>query len=325
MRCYVCTIALNFAGFPSHFTFAASIVGLPDIHLPSNKGISMQEKEYSNLPVFSRKRSLSVHQSRSNKQIKPSMIDKEFLWLTDHLNDLMQFSDPKMITEYCSSLMASDIHNITVFPTDYVKKLNNYNHTPSLLKILSSFWTWSDHSVLRTLLQSDSEAASLLDEYDAQMDLSQPLASYPLPLPSPFMVPSDDGTHTILAIKCVWQYYQCLLKDVVEVRSHMIEKFGLTSHSLQLLATQNSLTILYWLIPKSVVTLISTKVSEYSSVLHTLGIQEVSIYPGTRITMKPSIITGSLAFLSPATLPNKNVRIRIIIIALYVLVYITYI
>ena len=109
--------------------------------------------------------------------------------------------------EHCSSLMASDVHNIPVFPIEFVKKLQDYNHTPSLLRILSSFWTWSDSSVLRVLLKSNSEAVSQLDEFDAQMDLSQQLACYPLPSPSSCMAPSDDSTHTVLAIKCAQQYY----------------------------------------------------------------------------------------------------------------------
>ena len=298
-------IALNFAGFPSLRSFKAPLVGLPDIPLPSSESTSVQVKQDSYLPRVSRKRSLSGQQSSSSKLFKPSMVNKEFLQLTNHLNELMQFCDPKMITEHCSSLMASDVHNITVFPTEYVKKLQNYNHTPSLLRILSSFWTWSDHSILRVLLQSNSEAVSLLDEYEVQMDISQPLASYPLPPPSSCMVPSDNGTHTVLAVKCAQQYYQCLLKHVFEVRSHMIEKFDITPHSLQLVGTKNSSTVLYWLIPKSVVALISTKVLEYSSILYALGILEVSIFPGTRITTKAINISGPLAFLS---LPSIKVR-----------------
>ena len=302
-------VALNCAGFPTLISFKAPLVGLPDVPLPSSESTYLQEKQDSSIPTVSRKRPLSEQLSSSSKYFKPSMINKEFLQLTDHLNELMQFCDPRMITEHCSSLMASDIHNITVFPTEYVKKLQNYDHTPSLLRILSSFWTWSDHSVLRTLLQYDSEAVSLLDEYDVQMDMSQPLASYPLAPPSPCMVPSDTGTHTVLAVKCAQQYYQCLLKHVFEVRSYMIEKFDITPHALQLLATKNSSTVLYCLIPKSVVALISTKVLEYTSVLYMLGILEVSIFPGTRITTKVPNISGPLAFLSPTRLPGKKVYV----------------
>lgn len=303
---YLC-LALHCAGFSPLRGFKAPGIGLPDIPHLSSRDSPIQGNQDLDLPLKSRKRPFSQQQSSSSKCFKPSVVNREFLQLTDHLNELMQFCDPKMITEHCSSLMASDVHNITVFPTDYVNMLQNYSHTPSLLRILSSFWTWSDHSVLRALLKSDSEAISLLDEYDLQTDLSQHLSSFPLPPPSSCMIPSDSSTHTVLAVKCAKQYYQCLLRHVFEVRSQMTEKFDITPHSLQLLATKSSSTVLYWLIPKSVVALITTKVLEYSSVLYAVGILEVSIFPGTRITTKAINLSGPLALLSPTTLSDKKV------------------
>ena len=288
-------------------SFKLPLTGLPKIPHPFGMHTSMQEKEDLDLAPRSRKRPLSQQDSSASKYFKPSMVNREFLQLTDQLNELMQFCDPEMIMEHCSALTASDVHNIPVFPTEYVKKLQSYNHTPSLLRILSSFWTWSDKSVLRVLLKSNSEAVSLLDKFDAQTDLSQQLVSYPLPSPSSCMVPSDNSTHTVLAVKCAQQYYQCLLKHVFEVRSLMTEKFEITPHGLQLLATKNSSTLLYWLIPKGVMTLISAKVLEYSSVLYAAGILEVSIFPGTRIATQAVSLSGPLVFLSPTTLPANKV------------------
>lgn len=260
-----------------------------------------------------RKRSLLPHVQQQeqpgspSKYFKPSTINQKFLWFTDQLNELMQFCDPSLIAEHCNSLMASDVHDITVFPTEYVKKLQNYNHTPSLLRILSSFWNWSNHSILRVLLKSNSEALKLLDEYDSQLDSLQCLATYPVALPSPCMMPGDSSAHTVMAVKCAQEYYQCLLKHVFELQSCLVETSDLTSHSLQLLAAKSSSTILYWLIPKSVVTLISTKVSEYSSLLHGKGILEVSIFPGIRITMHALNLVGPLVFLSSTATEEKKV------------------
>ena len=300
-------LALHSAGFSPFRSFKVPLTGLPEIPHPFNIHKPMQEKKDLDMAPRSRKRPLAQPESSASKYFKSSVVNREFLQLTDQLNELMQFCDPEMIMEHCSSLMASDVHNIPVFPTEFVKKLQDYNHTPSLLRILSSFWTWSDSSVLRVLLKSNSEAVSQLDEFDAQMDLSQQLTCYPLPSPSSCMAPSDDSTHTVLAIKCAQQYYQCLLKHVFEVRSQMTERFEITPHSLQLLATKNSSTILYWLIPKSAVALISAKVVEYSSVLYAAGILEVSIFPGTRITTQAVNLSGPLVFLhvSPAK-PSSN-------------------
>ena len=300
--------ALRTTEFLQFRSFKAPLIGLPEVPHPFSRYKPTQEKKVrTDLVSRSRKRSSSQLESTS-KYFKPSLINKEFLQLTDHLNELMQSCDPKMIVEHCNTLMASDVHNITVFPTEYVNKLQNYNHTPSLLRILSSFWTWNDSSVLRVLLGSDSEAIRLLDEFDAQTDLSQRLVSYPLPSPSPCMTPSDSSsTHTILAVKCARQYHQCLLKHVFEIREQMIHIFEITPHSLQLQATKSSSTILYWLIPKSVVPLIGTKVLEYGSVLNAARILEVSIFPGTRIITQAASLAGPLVYLSPITLPYDKV------------------
>lgn len=298
-------IALFCSGFIPQRSFKTVHAGLP--HIPHPLNDTVREKQKLSLSAKSRKRPSSQQQSSGSKYFKPSTLNTEFLQLTDRLNELMQFCDPKLITEHCSNLMASDIHNIRVFPTEYVKKLQKYSHTPSLLRIMSSFWTWSDQSFLRMLLQSSEEATSLLDEYRSQTDLSQQLAAYPLPPPSACMMPSDSSTHTVLAVKFAQEYYQCLLKHVFEVQSKLTKKFDITPHSLQLLTAKDSTTILFWLIPKSVMALITTKVLEYRSILYDEGILEVSIFPGTRITTRPLPLSGPLVFLSPTILPGQKV------------------
>ena len=301
-------LALHSTGFSLLRSFKAPHIALPDLPQPSTTDNPVQGKQDLNLQLKSRKRPLAEQQSSSSKQFKPSMVNKEFLQLTNHLNELVQFCDPKMIAEHCSSLMASDVHGIAVFPAEYIIKLQNYNHTPSLLRILSSFWNWSNYSILRVLLKSNNEALKLLDEYASQSDQHQQLASYPLALPSSCMIPSDGSTHTVLAVKCAQEYYQCLLKHVFEVQSQLMRTCDLTPHSFQLLAAKSSSTILYWLIPKSVVALISTKVLEYSSLLYSKGILEVSIFPAIRITTKALNLVGSLAYLSTAPLEKKVIK-----------------
>jgi len=195
--------------------------------------------------------------------------------------------------------MASDIHNISVFPDEFIKNLQRYSHTSSLLKILSSYWSWSDHSILRTLLGDNDEAMKLLDEFDSQLDPLQNVSSYPLPSPAPCMTPCDGSTHTVMAVKCAQQYHQCHLKHVFDVRSSMINRCDITPHCLQLLATNTGSTVLYWLITKKVSAMISGRVVEYSSVFYGEGILEVSIFPGIRITTYAVNLTGPLVFLSP--------------------------
>ena len=241
------------------------------------------------VPLKSRKRRLSP-EPITIKYFRCSTVSEEFLKLVDKLNELLKHCDPKIIIEHCSNLMASDVCDISLFPAEFVKSLQRYNHTPLLLKVLSSFWTWSDHSILRTLLDFDDEALKLLDEYESQLDPLQQLSSYPLPPPAPCMTPCDGSTHTVLAVKCAQQYHQYLLKHVFDVRSLIVNKCDITPHCLQLLGTKNGSTVLCWLIPKSVVTLIGYKVLENRNTFYHEGILEVFILPQTLIT------TGTVSF-----------------------------
>jgi len=96
-----------------------------------------------------------------------------------------------------------------------------------------------------------------------------------------------------LAVKCAQQYHQCLLKHVFDVRSSIVNKCDITPHCLQLLATNSGSTVLCWLIPKSVATLICSKMLENRSTFYYEGILEVSIFPRTLIT------TGTVSLIEP--------------------------
>ena len=261
----------------------------PDTTKPSVGGDFPQNVSTVDVPLKSRKRQLSS-EPNTIKYFKCSAVSEEFLTIVDKLNELLKHCDPKIIIEHCSNVMASDVCDISLFPAKFIKNLQRYNHTPLLLKVLSSFWTWSDHSILRTLLEFDDEALKLLDEYESQLDPLQQLSSYPLPPPAPCMTPCDGSTHTVLAVKCAQQYHQCLLKHVFDVRSSIVNKCNITPHCLQLLATKSGSTVLCWLIPKSVVTLIGSKVLENRSAFYHEGILEVSILPRTVVT------TGTVSF-----------------------------
>ena len=89
-----------------------------EIPHPFNIHKPMQEKKDLDMAPRSRKRPLAQPESSASKYFKPSVVNREFFQFTDQLNELMQFYDPDMIMEHCSSLMASDVHNIPVFPTE---------------------------------------------------------------------------------------------------------------------------------------------------------------------------------------------------------------
>ena len=209
----------------------------------------------------------------------------------------------------CTTLMASDAHNIGLFSDVQLKELDDCGDNSSLLQDLKFLWTWSDHSVLEALTSSCDDAEKLLTQFDAHLNRSQLISTYPVLTISPDMAPRDDSPYTILAVKCDQLLYQCTLQYIFDMRALLMKTCDITAHSLQLLAARAGPTVLYWTIPKCVVSLIITKVLEYRNTLHDEMISEVSIYPSTRIVTSSSSVLGSLVHLSPAMSTN-NTEVR---------------
>ena len=217
-----------------------------------------------------------------------------FLCLIDQITELLQ-SHTHELVQSCENLKASEAHNIKLFSTDQMKKLSQCSKI-SLLRQLSPFFTWSNHSVLKALGSHSSEAINLLDKFESKIDPLQPITSYPIPCLTPDMIPSDTSTYTILAVRCKVELYECSLQYVFDVQSEMIEKCDITQHCLQLLAVRSDHTILYWTIPKCVVDLIKINVPLHSEHLYSKGILEVLVYPDLWLTTGDDICYGSLAF-----------------------------
>ena len=217
-----------------------------------------------------------------------------YLHLIDQLGQLLQSYDYELIMEQCRNLMASQHDGIKLFTSDEIKMFSQYN-TVSLLRKLCLF-SWSNCSVLRTLVSCCSKAIKLLNKFEANLDPLKSVACYPIPSLCSDMIPTDTSTYTILAVRCKLQLYECSLQYVYDVQSVMIEKCDITQHCLQLLAVRNDPTILYWTIPKCVVDLINTNVPLHSEHLYSRGLLEVLVYPDLLLTTGDDVCYRSLAF-----------------------------
>ena len=217
-----------------------------------------------------------------------------FLFLIEQVNKLLRTYKLELIQQ-CKSLKASNVHNINLFSPNKIKELNEYNNT---LMTFHALFTWSNHSILKSLAGCSIEAVKLLDEFESKLDLCQPITSYPIPCLYANMIPSDTSTYTILAVRCDKELYQCSLQYVYDVQSVMIEKCDITQHCLQLLAVRSDPTIFYWTIPKCVVDLINTNVPLHSEYLYSRGIMEVLVYPDLLLTTGDDVCYGSLVFKS---------------------------
>ena len=218
-----------------------------------------------------------------------------FLHLIDQVVELLQ-SHTLELLQSCQDLKASDVHNINLFSTDQMKELSEYSEISFLLVKLSPLFTWSNHSILRALIDCCSEAVELLDKFESHLDPFQPITSYPIPCLSLDMIPGDTSTYTILAVRCKVELHESSLQYIYGVQSVMIEMCDITQHCLQLLAVRSDPTILYWTIPKCVVDLINTNVPLHSEYLYSNGLLEVVIYPDLLLTTGDDVCYGSLVF-----------------------------
>ena len=243
-------------------------------------------------------------QAEHSNYIQPSLVNMKFLDLKLQLERILE---SKHIISKCGSLLASDTHNIPLFPTDYTEKLQEIQHTPELIQSLSPFMTWDNQTILSTIAADMPEATMLLTQFDDRIDSSQPLTSFPIPAPSHHMVPYDNSTHTVLAVKLDLELYQSTLQNVIDARSLIQDQCKLTSHCLQLLAMATTKsTILYWMIPKVVATLVYSKVLENPELFYQHGMMQMALYPGSIFLTDGTLKVGPLSFFHQFDVPVSS-------------------
>ena len=243
-------------------------------------------------------------------KINPSSVLVEFLNIKVQLEELLRQCDPMSIVKKDNSLLASKTLRIPLFPIDYAEKLQEIEHTPELIQRLSPFMTWDNHSILSTIADTSNipEATMLLTQFDDRIDLSQPLTSFPIPVPSHHMVPYDNSTHTVLAVKLDLELYHCTLQNVIDARSLIQDQCKLTSHCLQLLAiAKTNLTIIYWMIPNTIAHRITANAAQFYNYYHQKGILQLAVYPGAMLCTASALKVGPLSFFN---VDSKLVRIE---------------
>ena len=216
-----------------------------------------------------------------------SSVISQFLNMKAQLEELLEPCNPIPIVNKCYSLLASDTHNIPLFTTEVREQLQEIEHTHDFIQKLSLFMTWDNHSILSIIAEASNipEATMLLTQFDDNIDLSQPLTSFPIPAPSPHMVPYDNSMHTVLVVNLDLELHDCTLQDVIDARLLIQEQCKLTSHSFYLLAIAKTIfTFVYWLIPRSVAHLVTTNALQFQSLFHQKGILQLAVYPGAIIS-----------------------------------------
>ena len=233
-----------------------------------------------------------------------------FFQVSDSVIELLACCHIEVLLDVFESLMASDIHTINLFADNQIESLKKCNKSLLLLQRLSSFFTWSNHSILQELAEQCfcSKAVNILNNFDYRVDAFDFIASYPLPCFSLRMIPYDGSTHTILAIRCDQELHECTLQYVYGMQSLMMEEFDITQHCLQLLAVRSDPTVLYWTIPKCVKCLINDNVPLNREYLYSGGILEVLVYPDLQFVFSDDDDKiGLLAFCDESKLAERKV------------------
>ena len=210
--------------------------------------------------------------------------------------------DPKGFLTACNKLTANASHlkTIPLVASDYLEDLDD----ACIEEIFNRFaflWRWNDHSILRALLEACScqDSIKMLDDFESQIDATQPLELFPIYPPSMKMAPSFSSVFTVLSIRGEYDRDEPVpLQYVHDVAAIMIEKFNISSHALQLLAARSNPLMLYWMIPKSIVPLISEGVNEHLDFLKENRLSEIAIYPNTILFVTNNLSHGSFALLS---------------------------
>ena len=222
-----------------------------------------------------------IHLFQYVKPINPSEVEKEFHYLSRHVVELLKCCHPELLRKWCENLMASEIHDIKLLPSYSLYKLRQLTTSSAVLKMMSLFWSWSNHSILKCLAEFSEIAASLLEDFDFSLYLNSLITKYPIPLPAPSMIPHNNNSFTVLALKCN-RKLPVTLQEVYDIQSMMIEKCEITQHALQLLAVQSSPLIIQWMISKYIITVININVRKHHNYFSTKGITEILIHPNIK-------------------------------------------
>jgi len=226
-----------------------------------------------------------------------------FLRLVAQLEQKLKDYDPQSILETCNKLTASSgtTHKaIPLLPYEYLEDLDNAS-TKVILNRLAFLWSWINHSVLRALLEACNclEGIKMLDDFKSQIDTDQPMELFPIPPPSMKMAPSSSSAYTVLSIRGEGDLHELTpLQYINDVAVIMVEKTEISSHALHLMAAQVNPLTLYWIIPKSVVSLIHKGVSNHLDFLKENKFTEIVIYPSTILFSMDNLNLGPFTMLS---------------------------
>ena len=239
-------------------------------------------------------------QLQSETILSAKTVHIRFLNTLVQVNAILQKCNYQVFLEACNKLFVYASHSKVepLLPSNYFARLDTVKE---ILERLSFLWSWHNCFVLRTLLEACDcrDGLKLLDDFESQVDVNQPIELFPIPRLSSKMAPSSSSAYTILSIRSEhYQDQQAPLRYTKEVAAIMEKTFGISQHALQLLAVQLTPLVMYWMIPKSIVPLISREIHKHVNVLRYTGFLEITAYPSIALFPEANWSLRSLAMIS---------------------------
>ena len=223
------------------------------------------------------------------KHIKPSEVESEFHYVAKHVIELLSYCHPTLLIERCRQLMASEMQTIKLFAVKYLKELESFKTSSAILKVLSVYFTWSNHSILKYLADFSPLAITLLEELNLRITLSYPIVNYPFPS---VVIPFGDDNDNFAFLTFHCKNLLNSLKQVYDLQSILTEKCEITQHALHLLSVKNNPIELQWIIPRNIVDLINKMVKQHIQYFDSNGINAILIYPNARYYIKYDMKIG---------------------------------
>ena len=216
-----------------------------------------------------------------HKELKLPDVNIQYLCLIDDLCKLMESCDPGVFIDKCGSLMASYSLNISLFSDEVLKEFDEHHNASIMLRYLMCYCTWCDLSIVLKLLEicNYPNGIKLLQKFKCMIDFNKSITEYPISFPYSLMTPVDTSHFAVMVTRYEPDFFPIPLKYIEVIKSLITEKCEITFISCQFLGVATDSQAFHWLIPKSVVALIASKVKENCNYLQRNGIKKLFIYP----------------------------------------------
>ena len=238
------------------------------------------------------------------QRTKLSNVDKKFRQAVRNIRKHLEYCDVHdLVTDF--NMSATDI---PYFSDEVKKQLHECGTVKDLFLRLSPYISWRKRDVLRVLVEvSDCEAAvDELDDFEEWLDTSQPIVNYPIPQASSSICPDPNSDITMVSMKANKDLKAVTYKDVEQYQDTVAQVGKVSSKAFDLQATNPGSSILYWLLPKSVVKSFEENIRNNLDYLYDQGILEISFDPNIVITTGRKLRIRSLAYLTK--LPPQDAR-----------------